>query len=135
MNPSLSREACYGALVIDHDARTHDFHGMDGNGSDMEAREVLDIVEKALAAGKVAWCLIFWHDENQLAVHDPAGFVQEIEKLEDWHLCRNCSKMWKEDELKPILDLAQRAEIDDDPSGECPECHALCDLMGEDDDE
>lgn len=45
----------------------------------------------------------------------------------EYHQCQNCEKNWTEDELKEIKHLEQRVlpgEIM--PSGECPECGAVC---------
>jgi len=36
--------------------------------------------------------------------------------------------------LEPVKDLSQRAAPDDEVSGECPKCHALCWPLEEDDD-
>ena len=51
------------------------------------------------------------------------------------HRCAGCDTVWTTAELKPALDLAERAGPDDLPSGECPECHALCYPIGDDDHE
>ena len=43
------------------------------------------------------------------------------------HLCDNCGKTFVEKKLKEIKDLLQRVEPGRIvPSGECPECGALC---------
>lgn len=43
------------------------------------------------------------------------------------HYCANCTKRWTMEELKPVEDLHQRVEPGGVmPSGECPDCHALC---------
>ncbi len=43
------------------------------------------------------------------------------------HRCDNCSKVWDADELKDFCDIMQRLDPGGTvPSGECPECHALC---------
>ena len=49
------------------------------------------------------------------------------------HRCAGCDTVWPTAELKPVRDLAERAGPDDLPSGECPECHALCYPIGDDD--
>lgn len=41
--------------------------------------------------------------------------------------CQDCGKTWSEDQLNPIKDIEQRvASGEPMPSGECPECGALC---------
>jgi hypothetical protein len=43
------------------------------------------------------------------------------------HKCGNCQKVWTAKRLKDIQDLEQRIEAGGMvPSGECPECGALC---------
>ena len=43
------------------------------------------------------------------------------------HVCDNCGREWKFHKLAPIKDLSSRVEPGGIvPSGECPECHALC---------
>jgi hypothetical protein len=43
------------------------------------------------------------------------------------HRCQNCQKAWDADELLDIEDLGQRIDAGEPvPSGECPECGALC---------
>ena len=43
------------------------------------------------------------------------------------HECQNCGTQFSEDELKPIEDLGQRVAPNEPmPSGQCPECGALC---------
>jgi hypothetical protein len=43
------------------------------------------------------------------------------------HECDNCGKVWPADKLGGIEDLTQRIEPGGVvPSGECPECGALC---------
>lgn len=43
------------------------------------------------------------------------------------HKCGDCGKTWIEEELKPIKHLEQRvAPGEEMPSGECPDCGALC---------
>lgn len=47
--------------------------------------------------------------------------------MENHSACQNCAKVWRDSELKPIQDLSQRVEAGEPmPSGECPECGALC---------
>ena len=44
-----------------------------------------------------------------------------------YSLCQNCSTILTEDELVPARDLGQRvAPGEPFPSGECPDCGALC---------
>ena len=41
--------------------------------------------------------------------------------------CQNCGAIVNDEDLKPIKDLMQRVEPGEPmPSGECPECGALC---------
>ena len=41
--------------------------------------------------------------------------------------CQNCGKRWRESELREIQDIHQRVNPGEPmPSGECPECGALC---------
>lgn len=41
--------------------------------------------------------------------------------------CQNCGRQWPEDQLNPIKDIEQRISPGESvPSGECPECGALC---------
>jgi uncharacterized membrane-anchored protein len=44
------------------------------------------------------------------------------------HLCQDCNKLWREEDLVlPIKDIFQRVLPGEPmPSGECPECGALC---------
>jgi len=43
------------------------------------------------------------------------------------HVCANCNIHWNLEDLKPVQDLFQRIESGGVvPSGECPECGALC---------
>lgn len=43
------------------------------------------------------------------------------------HQCQNCQKVWPTAQLKPIADFFQRVSAGEPcPSGECPECGALC---------
>lgn len=43
------------------------------------------------------------------------------------HRCQNCGGQWKGGQLQPIADFAQRVSAGEPcPSGECPECGALC---------
>ena len=49
---------------------------------------------------------------------------------EPMHLCGDCRRKWWVKELKPIKDVLERVEPGESmPSGECPECHALCHPM------
>lgn len=41
--------------------------------------------------------------------------------------CQNCSNVYPQSHLAPIKDLGQRVEAGEPmPSGECPDCGALC---------
>lgn len=52
--------------------------------------------------------------------------AEEAEVSEE-SVCQNCGKRWFDFELKPTRDYAQRVEPGEPaPSGECPECGALC---------
>ena len=43
------------------------------------------------------------------------------------HECDNCDKLWAEDDLKEVEDLSMRVDPGGImPSGECPDCGALC---------
>lgn len=43
------------------------------------------------------------------------------------HECDNCSALWEEGDLKPAADLSERVDPGGVmPSGECPDCGALC---------
>ena len=43
------------------------------------------------------------------------------------HRCDNCGEIWKADQLEGIKDLDHRVDSGSVvPSGECPECGALC---------
>lgn len=43
------------------------------------------------------------------------------------HCCANCERIWKLTELKEIADFWARVEPGETvPSGECPDCGALC---------
>lgn len=45
----------------------------------------------------------------------------------DLNLCENCLKLWRDDELEEIDDIWERVSPGEPmPSGECPECGALC---------
>jgi hypothetical protein len=55
------------------------------------------------------------------------GRVEDIEVVESGHYCQNCEWRGPAAELKDIKDYDQRvAEGEPVPSGECPECGALC---------
>jgi hypothetical protein len=44
--------------------------------------------------------------------------------------CQNCEAKFPQNRLKPIKDLAQRVVAGESmPSGECPECGALCQVI------
>ena len=41
--------------------------------------------------------------------------------------CENCGRVWKDDELKEVKDVFVRVLPGEPmPSGECPECGAVC---------
>lgn len=43
------------------------------------------------------------------------------------HQCQNCERLWSEESLKPIADVAERvAPGEPMPAGECPACGAVC---------
>lgn len=49
--------------------------------------------------------------------------------------CQNCLKVWDDEDLDEIKDLEMRVESGEPmPSGECPECGALCQPKEEVDD-
>ena len=55
--------------------------------------------------------------------------MAKTEEKEATHTCENCSMRWAEHELLPIEDIFQRvAPGEPMPSGECPDCGALCHL-------
>jgi hypothetical protein len=75
-----SYTACLGTLVIDWEKRTVLFAGMDGDGGD---EMTIDQVKATLAehAGNPdvkAMALIFWTENEQLAVHDVESFEAEL---------------------------------------------------------
>ena len=44
--------------------------------------------------------------------------------------CQNCNRIWLGVSLKPIKDLQERVDPGEPiPSGECPNCGALCQLL------
>jgi hypothetical protein len=44
--------------------------------------------------------------------------------------CQNCGRLWGEGDMEPIKDISQRvAPGEPTPSGECPYCGALCQLI------
>jgi hypothetical protein len=48
------------------------------------------------------------------------------------HRCDNCGKVWADTEIrKEIADYFERVDSDNEPSGECPECGALCYEVGD----
>lgn len=71
------RDQHYGALVINWKSRKATWYGMDGC-EDMSAAEVLDLF-KAHRQHPNVWVagLIFWTDNDQLCVHDEAGFLAD----------------------------------------------------------
>ena len=47
-------------------------------------------------------------------------------------VCDNCGRIFPEEKLNDIQDLAQRLDTGGEvPSGECPRCGALCYLIKE----
>lgn len=45
----------------------------------------------------------------------------------DRHVCQNCTRIFKLDQLKPVKDLDQRVGPGETvPTGECPKCGAVC---------
>ena len=43
------------------------------------------------------------------------------------HECQDCGKVWKEKELLEVKNLSMRVAPEEPmPSGECPDCGALC---------
>jgi hypothetical protein len=71
-------EMAYGAVIVHWPSRKVHWLGMDGNGHEYTARDVLDetAVEDGDPDSEVGY-LIFWKDNNQLAVHDRGGFEAE----------------------------------------------------------
>lgn len=52
---------------------------------------------------------------------------QTISTSADFSRCQNCDVIVRSADLPPIADLEQRVESGEPmPSGECPECGALC---------
>lgn len=50
--------------------------------------------------------------------------------MEGYSRCQNCARQWRNNRLKPIIALAERvAPGEPCPSGECPSCGALCQLL------
>lgn len=50
-----------------------------------------------------------------------------MNKKSEMHECQNCGKRWPLEKLKEILHLLERvAPGEIMPSGECPECGAVC---------
>jgi hypothetical protein len=44
--------------------------------------------------------------------------------------CQNCRRIWNPDELKHIKDIFERVDPGEPmPSGECPDCGALCEPL------
>ena len=75
-----------GAIVVDWDKKTLNFHGMNGDHPETTAQEVLNILTDAEAKGLFAYGMIFWRDNNQLCCHDIGGFHEvmvEAGLLED----------------------------------------------------
>lgn len=42
------------------------------------------------------------------------------------HVCDNCQKHWKQEQLDDIRHYSQRVGGGEEPSGQCPKCGALC---------
>jgi hypothetical protein len=75
-----SYTACLGTLVIDWKNRKVEFAGMDGNGGDdMTIAEVeATLAEHADNPDVEAMALVFWTENEQLAVHDDTSFAAEL---------------------------------------------------------
>jgi len=69
------------------------------------------------------------------ADHPARVFVEQIileveSAFYDRSACQNCGKEWDNGQLNPIQDIHQRVEPGEPmPSGECPDCGALCQLI------
>ena len=58
---------------------------------------------------------------------DPSPDGTFPDRVDERSECQNCRLTWDEDELKEIKHLSERvAPGEPMPSGECPECKALC---------
>lgn len=45
--------------------------------------------------------------------------------------CQNCSKRWPEGKLREVKDFSMRTEPGEPiPAGECPDCGAVCHVVG-----
>lgn len=52
-----------------------------------------------------------------------------IDQPDAVHVCQNCGAERREDQLLPIKDVFERVAAGEPmPSGECPECGALCQM-------
>lgn len=59
----------------------------------------------------------------EMAIQDAFPKTQRGE----YHECQNCGKLWTEEQLNEVENLEQRvAPGDTVPTGECPECGAVC---------
>jgi hypothetical protein len=68
-----------------------------------------------------------WLDMEQIDPNPDGTFTDHEDERSE---CQNCRLTWKDDELKEIKDLSERvAPGKPMPSGECPECGALCHPM------
>jgi hypothetical protein len=76
-----SYQACLGTLVIDWANRKYTFSGMDGTGTaEMTAEAVQAVIAEHVDKPDVEVAvLIFWPENEQLAVHDAAGFEGELD--------------------------------------------------------
>ncbi len=72
--------ACLGTLVINWKNRTTTFAGMDGDGGDELTVEQVQttLVEHANNPDVTVWALVFWLENEQLAVHDDDSFAVEL---------------------------------------------------------
>lgn len=75
-----SYPACLGTLTIDWKNRTIEVKGMDGDdGDDMTVDDVTAVIEAHRDQPDVeVMPLIFWTENEQLAVHDEASFAGEV---------------------------------------------------------
>jgi hypothetical protein len=65
-----------------------------------------------------------WLDMEQIDPNPDGTFPDQADERSE---CQNCRLTWKDDELKEIKHLSERvAPGEPMPSGECPDCGALC---------
>ena len=73
-------------------------------------------------------------DDTNLAHHNGEDgwwvegwlWVPDTQVRDQYARCANCNRLWLTSELPPAQDLSQRAAPNDEVSGECPDCGALC---------